>query len=234
LSQSVAAAKTARLATEFSGKAREILQNHEVNRRRASQGLLPANYVLLRGAGMKRPMRSMAERFSIKGACVAGESTVRGIARMTGFEVVSDPAFTANLDTDVMRKAEFSVEALKQHDIVMMHVKGPDIASHDNDPLAKKKFIESVDAACGYVMKELGSGGEVNIALTGDHSTPCEIGEHSGDPVPVVISGRGVIRDCVKSYGEHACASGGLSRITGNQFLLSVLDLLDLTYRFGS
>jgi 2,3-bisphosphoglycerate-independent phosphoglycerate mutase len=165
---------------------------------------------------------------------VAGESTVKGIARMTGFVVISDPAFTANLDTDVMKKAEVAIEALKDHDVVMVHLKGTDIASHDNNPVDKKRFIESVDKACGYIMEKSSSLGEVNIALTGDHSSPCEIGEHSADPVPVVISGKGVLRDSVTSYGEHACAPGGMGRITGNQFLLSVLDLIDQTYRFGS
>jgi 2,3-bisphosphoglycerate-independent phosphoglycerate mutase len=234
LAQSAAAKKTAALATEFSLRACDILQNHPVNQERIQKGLLPANYILLRGAGVRRPMRSLAERFHIKGACVAGESTVKGIAKMTGFTVITDPAFTANLDTDIMKKAAVAVKALEEFDIVMLHFKGPDIASHDNDPSAKAKFLEGVDAACGHIMEKSSSAGDVIFALTGDHSTPCEIGEHSADPVPAVISGRGVLRDAVSSYGERACSSGGLSRLTGNQFLLSVLDLIDVTYRFGS
>jgi 2,3-bisphosphoglycerate-independent phosphoglycerate mutase len=234
LAQSAAAKRTAKLASEFSLKAREILQNHPVNKERVHKGLLPANYILLRGAGVRRPMRSFAERFNIKGACITGESTVKGVAKMTGFTVISDPAFTANLDTDINKKAQAAVEALKEYDIVIIHLKGPDIASHDNNPAAKIKFIESVDAACGHIMQEGSSQEDIIFALTGDHSTPCEVGEHTADPVPVVISGSGVLRDTVKSYGEHSCSSGGLGRLTGNQFLLSVLDLIDLTYRFGS
>ena len=89
---------------------------------------------------------------------------------------------------------------------------------------------------CGFrtIIEETSGTGDVFFALTGDHSTPCEIGEHSADPLPVVISGRGVLRDSVRSYGEHACSSGSLGRLTGNQFLLSILDLIDVTYRFGS
>ncbi len=234
LPQSAAAQRTARLATEFSRKAREILQNHPINQERKRNGLLPANYVLLRGAGVRRPMRSLAERFNTRGACVAGESTVKGIAKMTGFAVISDPAFTANLDTDIMKKAQAALNALKDFDIVMLHLKGPDIASHDNDPAAKSRFLEQVDTACGYIMAKALAHDNVVFALTGDHSTPCEVGEHTADPVPVLISGNGVLRDNVKNYGEHACSSGGLGRLTGNQFLLSVLDLIDVTYRFGS
>jgi 2,3-bisphosphoglycerate-independent phosphoglycerate mutase len=234
ISQSAAARKTAGLANEFAGKAREILEKHPINKERTAKGLLPANYILLRGAGVKRPMRSIAERFNIKGACIAGESTVKGIAKMTGFTVISDAAFTANLDTDVAGKARAAVEALRKYDIVMLHLKGPDIASHDNNPEEKIRFLQSVDSACGHILNNIPSADRIIFALTGDHSTPCEIGEHSADPVPVVISGPGVLRDSVRSYGEHACSSGGLGRLTGNQFLLSVLDLIDVTYRFGS
>lgn len=234
LKQSAAAERTARLAAEFAAKSREILREHPTNKERINKGLLPANYVLLRGAGVRRPMRSLAERFSIRGACIAGESTVKGVAKMTGFTVISDPSFTANLDTDVMKKAQAAIDALAEFDIVMLHVKGPDIASHDNDPQEKARFFELVDNACERIMTETAGADDTIFALTGDHSTPCEIGEHSADPVPVVISGTGVLRDNVKSYGEHACSSGGLGRLTGNQFLLSVLDLIDVTYRFGS
>jgi 2,3-bisphosphoglycerate-independent phosphoglycerate mutase len=234
LAESAAAQRTARLAAEFSAKAREILKEHPVNTDRIKEGLLAANYVLLRGAGIRRPMRSLADRFHIRGACIAGESTIVGIARMTGFSAITDPAFTANLDTDIDKKAEAAIEALNDFDLVMLHLKGPDIASHDNDPPAKISFIEAADKACGRIMKETSSSGDVFFALTGDHSTPCEIGEHSADPLPVVISGRGVLRDSVQTYGEHACSAGGLGRLTGNQFLLSILDLIDVTYRFGS
>jgi 2,3-bisphosphoglycerate-independent phosphoglycerate mutase len=234
LAESAAARKTAQLATEFSARARDILLKHPVNEDRTARGLLAANYVLLRGAGVRRPMRSLAERFRTRGACIAGESTIIGIARMTGFTVMTDPAFTANLDTDIEKKASTAIEALRDFDLVMLHLKGPDIASHDNNPLAKIKFIEAVDAACGRIMEETSSLGSVFFALTGDHSTPCEVGQHTADPVPVVICGEGVLRDSVKTYGEHTCSSGGLGRLTGNQFLLSILDLIDVTYRFGS
>jgi 2,3-bisphosphoglycerate-independent phosphoglycerate mutase len=234
LAGSAAAQKTASLANEFSEKAREILRQHPVNTDRIKKGQLAANYILLRGAGVRRPMRSLADRFHIKGACIAGESTIVGIARMTGFTAITDPAFTANLDTDIDKKARAAIDALKDFDLVMLHLKGPDIASHDHDPPAKVKFIEGADKACGRIMSETSSMGDVFFALTGDHSTPCEIGEHSADPLPVVISGQGVLRDSVQNYGEHACSSGGLGRLTGNQFLLSILDLIDVTYRFGS
>ena len=72
------------------------------------------------------------------------------------------------------------------------------------------------------------------IGLTADHSTPCAAREHSADPVPVVISGDDVLVDDVERYGERYCAKGGLSRINANEFLLTLLDYIGATYRFGA
>jgi 2,3-bisphosphoglycerate-independent phosphoglycerate mutase len=52
--------------------------------------------------------------------------------------------------------------------------------------------------------------------------------------VPVVISGDDVLTDQVEQYGERACASGGLCRINANEFLLTLLDYVGVTYRFGA
>ncbi|MFH1422251.1 MAG: 2,3-bisphosphoglycerate-independent phosphoglycerate mutase [Planctomycetota bacterium] len=228
-----AAVKTAQLAEEFSACAHQILTNHQINIQRKNRGLPPANYVLLRGAGIKRKMRTVTERFNISGACVYAESTIKGIAKLAGFSVITDSSFTANLDTNVQGKMEKALEAMENHDVVVVHYKGPDIAAHDNKPFEKVSFIEKVDAACGYLMSNLRHPDETYIALTSDHATPCEIGEHTADPVPVLISGYGVITDGVENYNERSCGKGALGRITANHFLLSVLDMIDATYRMG-
>jgi len=230
---SSAAERTAAAATEFSIRAHHILKEHPVNRRRIERGLPPANYVLLRGAGIKRPMRSLAERFNIQGACIAGESTIVGIARMTGFDVVKKPTFTANLDTDVEGKAAAAKEALNSHHLVVVHYKGTDIASHDGLVDQKVAFIERVDRALAPLFEAAKKDG-FYIAITSDHSTPCQLREHSADPVPVALFGPDVLTDDVECFGERWCMRGGLGRITANAFLLTVLDYIGATYRFGS
>jgi 2,3-bisphosphoglycerate-independent phosphoglycerate mutase len=179
-------------------------------------------------------MRSITERFNIFGACITGESTIMGIARIAGFSVLSAPEFTANVDTDIEKKCTFVLEGLENHDLVVVHFKGPDICGHDGKPEEKRLFLEREDRALGKVLEEVSKRRDCYIALTGDHSTPCEIGEHTADPVPCVVWGRGVLTDEVTSYGERSCQRGGLGRITANQFLLTLLDLMDVTFRFGT
>jgi len=228
-----AAERTASLANEFIRRAAEVLAEHSVNREREKKGLLPANYILLRGAGVRKHMRPLSERFNISCACVVAESTIVGVARMAGFDILTSERFTANIDTDVEGKMEMAFEALGRYDLVVVHYKGTDIASHDAKPEEKKAFIEKIDAAIGRLLEEA-DGMNLYIGVTSDHSTPCSLREHSADPVPVLLWGRDVLRDDVAEFGERACARGGLSRITANGFLLTLLDYLGVTYRYGS
>jgi 2,3-bisphosphoglycerate-independent phosphoglycerate mutase len=228
------AERTARAVNEFVRKSHEILRDHELNRRRQAEGLPPANIVITRGAGMAIKMRSLTDRFDIKGCCISGESTVVGIARMSGFEAVTNERLTANLDTDLDEKARLTIEALKKSDFVVTHVKGADLVSHDNKPREKAAFLERIDRMLQKIIDGLGNPQDTHIAITADHSTPCAIREHSADPVPVVIYGEGVLVDDVTVFGERSCARGGLCRIHANDFLLSILDLMGVTYRFGS
>ncbi|GAB4331121.1 MAG: 2,3-bisphosphoglycerate-independent phosphoglycerate mutase [Candidatus Abyssubacteria bacterium] len=228
------AEKTAHLVNEFVHNSYEILRGHEMNIERLRKGLLPANIVITRGAGMAVKMRSLTERFDIKGCCVTGESTIVGIASMAGFKVLTNDKLTANIDTDLDEKARLALEGLKQADLVVVHVKGVDLMAHDNKPREKMAFIESTDRMLQKIIDALDDPQDTYIAITADHSTPCDICEHSADPVPVLIHGKGVLVDSVTSYGERACARGGLCRIRANDFLLCLLDLMGVTYRFGS
>jgi 2,3-bisphosphoglycerate-independent phosphoglycerate mutase len=228
------AEKTARAVSEFVKRSHDILRGHEINRERAAKGLLPANVVITRGAGMAVKMRSLTERFDIKGCCVAGESTVIGIARMSGFKVLTSERLTANIDTDLDEKAMLTLKGLEESDFVVTHIKGADLMAHDSKPREKLAFLERTDKMLQKIIDGLENPQEVYIAITADHSTPCSIREHSADPVPVLIHGEGTLTDAVETFGERTCARGGMCRIMANDFLLSILDLMGVTYRFGS
>lgn len=228
------AEKTARAVNEFVKRSHEILRDHEVNKQRASAGLPPANVVITRGSGMAVRMRSITDRFDIKGCCISGESTVVGIARMAGFKILTNEKLTANTDTDLDEKARLTIEALGESDFVVTHIKAADLMAHDGKPGEKSAFLERTDRMLRKIIDGMENPQDVYIAITADHSTPCAIREHSADPVPVLIHGEGVLIDEVETFGERSCARGGLCRVRANDFLLSILDLMGVTYRFGS
>lgn len=71
------------------------------------------------------------------------------------------------------------------------------------------------------------------IAVTGDHSTPCSFGDHTGDPVPILISTSGITRDYVKTFDE-ASVSLGYYKITSLDIMPLLLSYSDRSEKYGA
>jgi 2,3-bisphosphoglycerate-independent phosphoglycerate mutase len=233
---SSAADFTAKILNQVLRRAHDILKDHPLNSERVAQGKFPANCIVTRGAGKMPEIHKITEKLKFTACCIAAEDTVLGVANLAGFDTVTDPSFTGNIDTDVLKKARLAVEALKTHDFVAVHYKATDLMGHDNDPLGKVAAIEQYDRLLKNALDLLQAEGmeQVIVALAADHSTPCERKEHSGDPVPIVISGKGIRRDEIERYDEISCSRGGLGRIKGADFCNTLLDYLELTVKQGN
>ena len=117
---------------------------------------------------------------------------------------------TANLDSDLGLKFRLAREELDRRDLVVVHVKGADIAAHDRRPERKVDFLERVDRELGRLLDQLGE--PIRVAIAADHATLAETGQHAADPVPVLIWGPGVVPDDVTAFDELAAVSGRLHR----------------------
>jgi len=224
------AEKTARILNEFVHRSYEILKEHPVNKERESQGLLPANILLPRGAGMAPHMEDFEKKHGIKGACVVGTPLIRGICRMAGMDTIDFPGATGSYNTDMRGKFEHAVKALETHDFVLVNIKAPDIAGHDMLPLKKVEVIERIDDAVGHLMEILPEN--VVVVITADHSTPCTMGDHSGDPVPILIYSDDARREGTE-FNEIACAKGSL-RIRGEDLMNVILNITNRAEKFGA
>ena len=225
------AEKTVSIVEEFSKRASEILKEHPVNQKRESEGKLPANYILLRGAGGAAHLESLKDRFGISGAAVVGVMLVKGVCRALGMETLEVPGATGGVDTDMNAKAKAALSALDNYDFVLLHVKACDVYGHDGDFQGKIGAIQRLDEMLGVVRD---GTSDCCVALTADHSTPVSVQNHSGDPVPLAIVGRGVRVDDVDRYDEIATASGGLGRIQGKNLLPIMLDCAGKSEMYGA
>lgn len=232
LDDSMEAAHTAALLNRFLQKAHAVLSEHPVNLQRIAEGKLPANFILTRGAGQMVDLKPITEELGMTGSCIAGESTVLGVAKLAGFQTFTDPAMTGNIDTDIALKARLAIQEIKEKDMVYVHVKAPDLMGHDNQPVEKAKSIERFDQMVGMIAQQLPD--DVYLALAADHSTPCEIGEHTGDPVPVLIYGPSIRRDRVMQYNELDCAYGGLGHLSGSDFARTLHGLMGYVKKQGN
>lgn len=227
-----ASQKTARILNRFATESYERLKDHPVNVKRREQGLAPANIVLPRGAGFAPVLGSFQEKHGMKGACIVEVGLVKGIGRYLGMTVIDVPGATGGLDTDVMAIGRAVVEALQDHDFVLCNVKGPDIAGHDHNPRGKVEIVQKIDAMLGYLLSNLPR--DTYLAFTGDHSTPCSVGDHTGEPVPILFWGPEVRRDQVTTFGEGTAYQGGVCRIPGTAIIPILTSYMGVQEKFGA
>ena len=202
---------TARVLSIFEEKVRAKLAKHPVNRKRSARGLPPANAILTRGAGRLHRLIPLEESgIPLRLSCISGDGTVLGLAGWLGARNITSPAMTANLDTDLGVKFELALESVKQDDLVILHIKGADIAAHDRRPELKVAFLEKLDSHLKEFVEQ--HEGPLRIAVASDHATLSESGQHVADPLPVVIWGEGIEADEVEAFNEKSMPGGNLRR----------------------
>jgi 2,3-bisphosphoglycerate-independent phosphoglycerate mutase len=221
LDDSPEAKVAAALVNEFTWKAREILDAHEVNVRRRAEGKLPGNLILVRDGGDHLPqIPSMQERFGVTLGCFVEMPVERGIARFLGMGIVEVPHSPTATRAETYRAwARRALDVLPNYDGLYLHLKGPDEPGHDGDAAKKQQVIEEIDAHFFGPLREAFDPGAMLVAVTADHATPCELRGHSADPVPLLVSGGSAKPDAAGRYTERAAAKGALGHLRGVDIL---------------
>ncbi len=114
-------------------KSHEILSNHEVNVLRMGRNQKPANMVWLWGQGQKPKLPPFNDLYHLSGAVITGVDLLKGLGVFLGWDVIDVPGATGYLDTDYEAKAQYAIEALNTHDLVLIHVEAPDEAGHEGN-----------------------------------------------------------------------------------------------------
>ncbi len=218
------AEKTAELVNEFSQRVQDVLRTHEVNVARVNKGLNPANMLLLRGCGRVAKIQSFQEKYGLQTGCMTTTGLIRGIAMGLGMELLST-------SEDYGRRIEEGLKYLKKNDFLLLNIKEPDEAAHDHKAREKITLIERIDEAMAPLK---GFAKDNYLLLLSDHTTSTSYGDHTGDPVPVVIAGPEVRRDDVREFDERSAAKGGMGRIRGRDLIPIVMDLMNKSEKFGA
>ncbi len=224
---------TAGVINKFVKKSYEVLKGHPVNKRRIAEGLPPANVLLPRGGGSFPNIEPFPEVHNMRSACVAGVGMIKGICGVCGLDVLDlPPQCTGGTDSDFTLKAKCALEALKKYDFVLMNCKAPDVCGHDGNAKLKCEIVQRLDDMAGYIRDNFPK--DLVIVFTADHSTPCSLMDHSGDPVPITIYTPGMVIDSATSFSESGCASGSIGRIRGFDIVPICMDLANRTEKYGA
>jgi 2,3-bisphosphoglycerate-independent phosphoglycerate mutase len=220
-----AAAATADRLTELYRRSIELLRDHPVNVARRRQGLDEATCLWTWSPGRRPKMKTLRELYGVRSAVISAVDLIMGLGVYAGMDVIRVPGATGLHDTNYEGKAEACLEALRDHDLVYVHVEASDEAAHARDLELKIRCIEYLDdRLVRPILAGLdGRSPQWTLAILPDHPTPVETGQHGRDPVPVAIWTRGAEPDSTTAYDEIQAEQGSLGLMVGDQFMRRVL-----------
>ncbi|MCE5203873.1 MAG: cofactor-independent phosphoglycerate mutase [Coriobacteriales bacterium] len=199
----------AELLLELMERARPVLASSPANRARAEAGKLPATDIWPFWPGMSPVgLRLFSEVRGVSAALTSGVDLLNGLAVLFGIDRLEIPGVTDGPDTDYAAQARGALDALQDHDLVVIHIESPDEQGHAGDVRGKIAAIEAIDRE--VVSRVMEHPGELRILAMPDHPTPIALKTHVGEPVPFVVAGAGVAPCGARAFDEAAAMAGPL------------------------
>lgn len=209
------------LLLDYMRRARPILENSGINRCRIDNGDLPITDVWPFWPGVAPAgMTDFYVGRGMRAAMTSGVDLLNGLAVLAGIDRLSVEGVSDGPDNDYAGQALGAIDALKDHDVVIVHVEAPDEAGHAGDIDAKLAAIEAIDREVVARLRE--SGIEMRMLAMPDHPTPIALKTHVGEAVPFVLWGPGIPSNGAHAYSEPAATGTGLFVDPGR----GVMDLL--------
>ncbi len=226
LNDGISARTGADLTNEFMRKSYEILDSHPVNVRRRAEGKMPGNFILARDAGDRLPrLPSFQQRFGIRFGSLVEMPVEIGLAQLTGMGEVPVMSTAIDPERGFSDWATKTLASFAEYDGLYVHLKGPDLFGHDGDPAGKARNIEQIDRHYFGPLADTLVHGDFVVAVTADHSTPCEIKAHSADPVPLLISSGALEPEGTAKFSESEAARGRLGKLRGPELVPKLVEI---------
>jgi 2,3-bisphosphoglycerate-independent phosphoglycerate mutase len=226
-SENEESAATAKLLNYLILRSQALLAEHPVNLKRKEAGKDVANSIWPWSPGYKPLMPTLKELFGIeKSAVISAVDLIQGIGVYAGMDVIKVDGATGLYDTNYEGKAKAALEALKDHDLVYLHVEASDEAGHEGNVELKIKTIGYLDSRIvKFLVDETAKMDEpVTLAVLPDHPTPCATKIHTKEPVPFIIYRPGETPDSTQFYDEFEVRKGSYGLLKGDQFMKVLLN----------
>jgi 2,3-bisphosphoglycerate-independent phosphoglycerate mutase len=209
-----------------------VLSDHEINKKRRAENLLPMNALVTQRAGKKKSLMPFREKWGMKGLSISSGPVYWGLCREVGMDLMK-VRDTGNVEEDLKYRLRIAKDAY-DHDFIHVHTKMPDEAGHTKNPWYKKDVIEAIDRAMSVAVNEIIPDREILLVITADHSTASSgVMIHTGEPVPLTMIGKYIRKDDVTHYNEISCSKGGLGLVKGKELMYLILNFLDRSKLYG-
>ena len=212
--------KGSELLIELMARSQQLFGNHDINKVRKDLGENQVSSIWLWGHGRQAQLERFQKRFGLKGAAITAVDLVKGLAKLIGFDLIIVPGATGFIDTDYRGKGAAAIEALKNYDIVFVHIEAPDEVSHSGNAELKKKAIEQIDEhIVGPIFEAMHNYPSWRILVMPDHPTKIRSCAHSTDPVPFAMAGDNISGILNTTFSEANAAKSGFRINNGYELM---------------
>ncbi|MBX2850490.1 MAG: hypothetical protein KTR15_01945 [Phycisphaeraceae bacterium] len=184
------------------------LENHEINQARQEMGEPPVTHLWPWALGQTPALPPWTKRFGRSAVLISRDPSVRGLAQLAGLEVIDPPA-AESIQGELIRMSADSIEALEQHDLVIVHADAPAATGLDGNVVDKVHAIHLIDEHVLQPMEHaLAARGEHRLMATPLYAVPTDDRTDVADPVPFVITGykmAGVVQRAVTEAAAATC-----------------------------
>ncbi len=155
-------------------------------------------------------MPPFRQLYGVDAAMTSGVDLLRGLAQMVNMDILEIPGVTDGLNNDYAAQATGALNALSDHNLVVVHIEAPDEAAHAGSIDDKIEAIQRVDRE---VISRLRSfqGDSLRVLVMPDHPTPIKIQTHAAEQVPFLLWGTGFTANGAKRFTEEEAKSTGFS-----------------------
>ena len=136
----------------------------------------------------------------------------KGLARLAGMTLVGN-AHTLDEQIDELARC------WNDFDFFFLHFKYTDSTGEDGLFTEKVARIEELDRAIPRIEKLRPDV----LIVTGDHSTPSKLKNHSWHPVPTLLSANTCRPDGLEKFSERDCLRGGLGMFPAKHLMLMAM-----------
>lgn len=193
--------KTVEVAKEFLVQARQLLADEP-----------KANFHTMRGFAAKPALPSYRDVYGLRAAAIAVYPMYKGLARLVGMDVVGQ-AQTLDEQIQIMQ------DHWDDYDFFFLHFKYTDSTGEDGNFQAKVQRTEELDA----VIPQIAALNPEVLIITGDHSTPAYLKNHSWHPVPTLLVSDCCRPDGLTQFNETTCIRGGLGHFEAKYLMCLAL-----------
>jgi len=195
---------------DLMARSEDVLSGHKINVARRNRGDVPVTTIwLFWGSGQVPEMPSFKKVYGLHAALTSGVDLLKGLAKMAGMDVLDIKGVTDGPDNDNAAQITGALEALKIHDLAVVHIEAPDEAAHGGLIDEKTEVIRKIDEEVVGRLRAW-RGDDLRVLVMPDHPTPITLRTHTADPVPFLIWGEGIEANGAKRFTEAEAGRTGV------------------------